>query len=272
MSYDKISVGSKYSKSYKTYITKAGKVISPIHDIDLYDGDCIQVICEIPRFENAKFEISKEKEFNPIVQDEKKGKMRFLANVYPFKGYQANYGAIPQTFEDPKKLDKECNAFGDNDPLDMIEIGTKIKETGDVYSAKILGCLAMIDGGEADWKIVVIDKNDPLADMMEDISDVDKYFPGLLKNIRIFLRDYKKADGKPSNTFAFDGEYQNASFARKVVQMANESYKKLFDSDREAMCMKSFAKGDEMVINDKKEPDSEVPDSVREFFFVKEFK
>lgn len=33
---------------------------------------------------------------NPIKQDVKKGKLRYVANVFPHKGYIWNYGAIPQ--------------------------------------------------------------------------------------------------------------------------------------------------------------------------------
>jgi inorganic pyrophosphatase len=33
---------------------------------------------------------------NPIKQDIKKGKLRFVKNVFPHKGYIWNYGALPQ--------------------------------------------------------------------------------------------------------------------------------------------------------------------------------
>lgn len=35
---------------------------------------------------------------NPIKQDSKKGKPRFVKNVFPYKGYIWNYGAIPQVW------------------------------------------------------------------------------------------------------------------------------------------------------------------------------
>ena len=34
---------------------------------------------------------------------------------------------------------------------------------GEVKQVKILGILAMIDEGETDWKVIVIDVRDPLA-------------------------------------------------------------------------------------------------------------
>ena len=35
---------------------------------------------------------------------------------------------------------------------------------------KILGAIALIDGGETDWKVMSIDINDPLADSLNDIQ------------------------------------------------------------------------------------------------------
>ena len=34
-----------------------------------------------------------------------------------------NYGALPQTWEDNKIVHSTTNAIGDNDPIDIIEIG-----------------------------------------------------------------------------------------------------------------------------------------------------
>ena len=41
-------------------------------------------------------QISKEETLNPIKQDTKKGKLRFVRNCFPHKGYLWNYGAFPQ--------------------------------------------------------------------------------------------------------------------------------------------------------------------------------
>ena len=41
-------------------------------------------------------QISKEEFLNPIKQDTKKGKLRYVRNCFPHKGYLWNYGAFPQ--------------------------------------------------------------------------------------------------------------------------------------------------------------------------------
>ncbi|KAL6122801.1 hypothetical protein NUSPORA_00059 [Nucleospora cyclopteri] len=268
MVFSKITVGSKYSESYKIYITQNGNIISPFHDIPLYDGEFVNCICEIPRFENAKFEISKDQEFNPIVQDKKKGKLRFVANIYPFKGYQVNYGALPQTYEDPAKMEAHIEAYGDNDPLDILEIGMKTKSPGDVFKGKVLGCLAMIDDNEADWKILIIDANDPLAHKINDVPDVKEFFPGLLENLYIWFRDYKKSEGKPENEFGFEGQFLNAEFAKKIVEEGFKSHQKLLTSKNNKISLKSAKKGDTMTVKEEKKEDSDVPEIVHQYFFA----
>ena len=52
--------------------------------------------CLPGRWTNAKMEISKSDKLNPIKQDMKKGKLRYVANVFPHHGYIWNYGALPQ--------------------------------------------------------------------------------------------------------------------------------------------------------------------------------
>lgn len=72
--------------------------------------------------------------------------------------------------------------------------------------------------GETDWKIITIDNNDPLASQLNDINDVEKHFPGLLKASVEWFKIYKIPDGKPENQFAFNGEAKNAAFATNIVK------------------------------------------------------
>ena len=64
---------------------------------------------------------------------------------------------------------------GDNDPVDVVEIGTKQLDMGGVYPVKPLATLAMIDDGELDWKIVAIRTDDPKAKNGNDVEDVERY-------------------------------------------------------------------------------------------------
>ena len=106
------------------------------------------------------------------------GKLRYVANVYPQKGYPWNYGAIPQTWENPKHIDKDTHEGGDNDPIDVCEIGSRVPKRGEVIQVKALGILAMIDEGETDWKVMCIDIKDELADKVHNLEDVERLKPG----------------------------------------------------------------------------------------------
>lgn len=63
---------------------------------------------------------------------------------------------------------------GDNDPVDVVEIGSATLASGGVYAVKPLAILAMIDDGELDWKIAAIAANDPKADLVNDVEDVER--------------------------------------------------------------------------------------------------
>ena len=65
-------------------------------------------------------------------------------------------------------------AQGDNDPVDVVEIGSQQLESGKVYKVKVLGAYAMIDEGELDWKVIAIRVDDPMAQYLNDIDDVER--------------------------------------------------------------------------------------------------
>ena len=120
--------------------TDSNMILSSWHDIPLWSSETNQtlnMIVEIPRFSQAKFEISRDKKLNPIVQDKKNQKLRYLPNVFPWHGHICNYGALPQTWENPFHTDPWTNLNGDSDPIDVCEIGTKRHQTGSVIQVKV---------------------------------------------------------------------------------------------------------------------------------------
>ncbi|EGS18819.1 uncharacterized protein CTHT_0054290 [Thermochaetoides thermophila DSM 1495] len=223
-------VGQPNTIDHRVYIEKDGVPISPFHDIPLYanpEGTILNMIVEIPRWTNAKLEISKDELLNPIKQDTKKGKLRYVRNCFPHKGYLWNYGAFPQTWEDPNSIHPETKAKGDNDPLDVCEIGELVGYTGQVKQVKVLGVMALLDEEETDWKVIVIDVNDPLAPKLNDVEDVERHLPGLLRATNEWFRIYKIPDGKPENQFAFTGECKNKKYAMDVIRECNEAWERL---------------------------------------------
>ncbi|XP_076831590.1 inorganic pyrophosphatase 2, mitochondrial [Brachyhypopomus gauderio] len=238
--------GRPNSPDYRIYFkTSDGKHVSPFHDIPLYAADeqengvptkkrksddseiLFNMVVEVPRWTNAKMEIATKEALNPIKQDVKKGRLRYVANVFPHKGYIWNYGALPQTWEDPNHTDKDTNCCGDNDPVDVCDIGSKVCSTGQVIQVKVLGVLALIDEGETDWKIIAINTDDPDASTLNSIEDVRVKRPGQLDATVEWFRKYKIPDGKPENQFAFKGQYKDKDFALEVIKTAHNYWKAL---------------------------------------------
>ncbi|XP_052362564.1 inorganic pyrophosphatase-like [Oncorhynchus keta] len=223
--------GKPNTLDYRVFFRNTeGKYISPFHDIPMYADEAQNIfhaVVEVPRWTNAKMEIATKDPLNPLKQDIKKGNLRYVANVYPHKGYIWNYGAIPQTWEDPGHKDADTGCCGDNDPIDICDIGYKVCSRGEVIKVKVLGTLALIDEGETDWKVIVINMEDPEANNFNNIDDVRRLKPGYLEATFEWFKKYKVPDGKPENQFAFNGEFKDRDFALKTVKETHEFWKAL---------------------------------------------
>jgi len=205
--------------------------ISLWHDVPLFNGaDACNFVCEIPKWSRRKYEIATTEKGNPIKQDEKKGVLR----EFKRGDMQFNYGCLPQTWEDPSHISADTGVGGDNDPLDVCEIGMRSIPTGGVRAVKILGVLAMIDDGETDWKVVAIDVTDPWAALLNDIDDVEKHIPGLLDSMRTWFRLYKVPDGKPENKFGLDEKFMNREYAMGVVHETHGFWRALIAGDSDS--------------------------------------
>lgn len=222
--------GTPNTASYRMFFKKDGLPISPLHDIPLFHNES-QKICnmvvEIPRWTNAKMEIATTELLNPIKQDVKKGQLRYVSNLFPHKGYIWNYGALPQTWEDPGKTDTHTGFHGDNDPIDVCELGSKVLRRGEVVQVKILGIVGLVDEGETDWKVLAINTQDELAAKLNDVGDIEDHMPGYLSATMEWLRCYKVPDGKPENKFALNGEVKDRQFAISIIREVSDQWQKL---------------------------------------------
>jgi len=209
-----------------------GKPFSPWHDAPLeLEGGMYNMLTEIPKMTLKKMEVDTKAEFNPIKQDEKKGKARLYHGPIFW-----NYGCLPQTWEDPnvKGDDEVGGAFGDDDPVDVVEIGQASLAMGSFTPVKALGCLSMIDDGELDWKVIAINAADPHAADINDVEDIEKFYPGTVSGIREWFRWYKTPDDKPVNGFGHGERALNAAETKKVIAETHEHYKALLSGKTEA--------------------------------------
>lgn len=220
-------VGEEATESFRLKFKGEDSAISPWHDIPYKgSGDSFNMLVEIPKMTKAKMEVATKEEGNPIAQDIKKGNLRDYHGPIFW-----NYGCIPQTWEDPNEEHPELKVFGDDDPIDVVEIGSKALGMGSVTEVKALGVIAMIDDGELDWKVLAVAVDDPLASEYSDIDDV----PDAIKDgVREWFRWYKTPDDKPLNGFGFDEKFLNAAEARDVIEETHVAWKKLKAGDTEA--------------------------------------
>jgi inorganic pyrophosphatase len=227
--YSAVEKGPKESMEYRIQFKQGAKDISCWHEIPLYAGqDLFHFICEIPKESSAKMEVATDEVGTPIKQDTKKGKLRY----YPYN-INWNYGMLPQTWEDPAHKNQDLGGVaGDNDPVDVVEIGSAQLEMGGVYKVKPLGVYAMIDDGELDWKVIAINTEDPKADKVNNVADVEREFPGELEKIMVWFRDYKIPDGKPANAYGFDNKCMDRDYTLSVIEETHAFYNKLKNGSR----------------------------------------
>jgi len=202
-------------------------IISPWHDISLLAPGSspaalvFNFIVEIPMFQTAKMEVSKELPSNPIIQDSKKGLPRYYGYGTPF----FNYGLLPQTWEDPAVC-KTGDICGDDDPLDVIEVGSEPMAMGSVVPAKVLGALELIDEGETDYKIIMLRLDDKDAAAIHDMATLEQIKPGTTARLVDWLKKYKTAEGKGLNTLASEIPY-SISESYDIITECNDRWFKL---------------------------------------------
>eukprot|EP00271_Cylindrocystis_brebissonii_P002546 TRINITY_DN1323_c0_g1_i1.p1 TRINITY_DN1323_c0_g1~~TRINITY_DN1323_c0_g1_i1.p1 ORF type:complete len:400 (+),score=84.27 TRINITY_DN1323_c0_g1_i1:246-1445(+) len=222
--------GEPGSLEYRVHLKTAdGRPLSPWHSVPLYAGQgLLNFVCEIPRNSRAKFEVATTEAGNPIKQDSKKGKPRSYAIDILW-----NYGMLPQTWEDPSHASQDCDGcLGDNDPVDIVEIGDKTGETGGIYAVKPICALAMIDEGELDWKILAIAASDPRCDLVNDVADLEEHFPGTVSAVREWFRSYKTFDGKPMNKFALNEEAMDREYTLNTIAQTHALWKAMVGKAR----------------------------------------
>jgi len=252
MSYTVEERGGRYTADYSVYFKDAqGNYVSPFHDIPTWadkEKGIVNMVCEVPRWSNAKMEVVKDFDLNPIRQDTKKGKLRFVHNCFPHHGYIWNYGCVPQTWENPNEVDTHTGEKGDNDPLDICDISASVATIGEVRQVKVLGILAMIDEGETDWKVIGIDVRDPRAESLNSVEDLEKVMRGYLAATVEWFRIYKIPAGKPENKFAFDGEAKDKAFAIQVIEETRQQWQNLVDGKADSkITLKATTTGSQKI-------------------------
>ena len=163
----------------------------PWHGVDIGDQapEVINCFIEMVPTDTVKYEVDKESGYLRIDRPQK------YSNVVP-----ALYGFIPQTFSSDQIADF-CNEKtgrkdikGDEDPIDICVLTEKEIAHGDILvRARPIGGFRMIDGKEADDKIVGVLNNDAMYSAYKDITDLPEM---VIQRLKHYFLTYKDLPGK----------------------------------------------------------------------------
>ncbi|HEX6384938.1 MAG TPA: inorganic pyrophosphatase [Anaerolineae bacterium] len=132
------------------------------------------------------------------------------------------YGFIPRTYcgERVRALSPKSDR-GDGDPLDVCVISERpINRAEVILTARVIGGIQMIDGGEADDKIIAVLENDTFWEKAQDVDDLPSV---MVERLRHYFGTYKLVHGQTSN-ISIELTFDRAH-AIKVIEAAIEDYK-----------------------------------------------
>lgn len=200
----------------------------PWHGIDIGEQapDIVTCFIEVVPVDTIKYEIDKVSGYLQIDRPQK------YSNVVP-----APYGFIPQTYCG-KKVGMYCaeksgkkDIIGDGDPLDILVLTEKDIPHGDILAkATPIGGFRMLDGNQADDKIISVLKNDMVYGEYKDITDLPEL---VIKRLKHYFLTYKDMPGL-SNESEITHVY-NAAEAKEVIQLSIEDYESRFEGLRTAL-------------------------------------
>ncbi len=211
-------------KKLDPLITALGLLFKPHpwHGVAIGDGapDVVTAFIEVVPTDTVKYEIDKVSGYLTVDRPQQ------YSNVCP-----ALYGLLPQTYcaESVAALCAErtgrTGIVGDLDPLDICVLAEKTIAHGDLLLQAIpIGGLRMLDGDEADDKIIAVLKGDALYGGYRDIHDCPE---PLIDRLRHYFLTYKQAPGKPAHSTEITDVYDRQE-AFDVIRRSREDYNRRF--------------------------------------------
>ncbi|MCB0311959.1 MAG: inorganic pyrophosphatase [Calditrichaeota bacterium] len=189
----------------------------PWHGLDTGSNppEIVHAYIEITPFDSIKYEVDKATGYIRVDRPQR-------SSSQP----PALYGFIPRTYCGPRvgALSPKAKQ-GDGDPLDICVVSERpINRVEVILNARVVGCLQVLDGGEADDKIVAVLENDNIWGAAHDISDLPDV---LVERLRHYFSTYKLVPGQPHNTISVEA-ILGAEHAQKVVKASMLDYEDEF--------------------------------------------
>lgn len=159
----------------------------PWHGVDIGENAPEEVIAfiEMVPTDTVKYEVHKPTGYRILDRPQK------YSSILP-----ALYGFLPQTYCGQRIGEKSAtilnrpDIIGDGDPLDICVLTEKDIATGDILVNSIpIGGFRMVDGNEADDKIVAVLKNDAVYGELKDLSELPQSVVDRLKHYFLTYKD-----------------------------------------------------------------------------------
>ena len=172
--------------------------------------DILNAFIEITPFDLMKYEI-----------DKVSGYLRVDRPQRSSAQHPTLYGFIPRTYcgERVRRLAPAAKR-GDGDPLDIRVLSERVIARNEVIiRARVIGGLQMIDGGEADDKLISVLENDYVWGTARNVNDVPTV---LVERLRHYFLTYKLIPGQRPRARIV--RVYGRDHARKVVLAAMADY------------------------------------------------
>lgn len=132
------------------------------------------------------------------------------------------YGFIPRTYAGERVRDLCPGAtVGDGDPMDVCVISERPIDRADILlTARVVGGLQMLDGGEADDKIVAVLAKDPVWAGVQDLVELPE---ALIDRLAHYFETYKLRPDSDVAEVAIQRRY-GREHAYRVIEASMEDY------------------------------------------------
>lgn len=206
----------------------------PWHGLEVGEDapEIVTAFIEMVPTDTVKYELDKVSGYIRIDRPQK------YSTVVP-----ALYGFIPQSFCGDLVADfcmeKCCREHikGDGDPLDVCVLTERTISHGDIIaSVKPIGGFRMLDGNEADDKIIAVLRNDATYRGYNDVSELPHAVVDRLKHYFLTYKDMPVSENDPEQRKRVDivATYGREE-AYEVITRSLEDYKNHFESLEEIL-------------------------------------
>jgi inorganic pyrophosphatase len=194
----------------------------PWHGVSIGDDapEVVSAYIEIVPTDTVKYEMDKSTGILSIDRPQR------FSNVCP-----APYGLVPQTYCGERVADLfskrsgRLGIIGDGDPLDICVLTEKDISHSDILLRAVpIGGLSMIDGDEADDKIVAVMKDDVAYGGWQDIKDIPR---AVVDRLQHYFLTYKNAPGALKSKTEITQIYGREE-ALAVIRASHEDYQRRF--------------------------------------------